>query len=193
MTERERTYSKSSKTERKTSSKSSKTERGVCEALTLTSYHLSGQRDHRAVELSRREEEEGGMRMMEVIVMVVVILGVCCERKGVEARTPETLSNFQDLHQCDVERTLISRPETLEDLAEAVRSSERVQAVGSGHSWNEPFFCAAQAPSGADGVNVAMLSLVDNDAADLSRYILVNETDMSVVVAAGVEQVRRKT
>ena len=122
--------------------------------------------------------------------MVAIVVVACFAEKGVVARTPETLSNFQELHQCDVERTLISRPESLEDLAEAVRSSERVQAVGSGHSWNEPFFCAAQAPSGADGVNVAMLSLVDNDAEDLRRYILVNETDMSVVVAAGIEQVR---
>ena len=53
------------------------------------------------------------MMRRRIYVMVAIVVVACFAEKGVVARTPETLSNFQELHQCDVERTLISRPESL--------------------------------------------------------------------------------
>lgn len=122
--------------------------------------------------------------MMNAVLVFVLALAAALVA---DARPPENLANFQNNYACNGNETLILRPHSLEDIANAIRSHEgNLQAVGRGHSWNQPFFCAA--PSGeVPGVNIAVTSLIDPDV-DLSEYIFVNETDMSVVVAAGISQ-----
>eukprot|EP00775_Hariotina_reticulata_P010758 gene10758-10914_t len=61
---------------------------------------------------------------------------------GVLASVPYDLTNFQDAYPCDPNTSLIVRPKSLEDVAQAVRMHNYIRANGEGHSWNQPFFCA---------------------------------------------------
>merc|ERR1711988_1933237 len=98
---------------------------------------------------------------------------------------PKDLSNFLSMYQCDPDRTLMLEPKSIDDIRFAVQTHGTIQAVGAGHSWNYPFFCPAESSKGESGVNVQMRSLID-EKADLSKYIMVNETNLTVTVHAGI-------
>ncbi|GBF99231.1 L-gulonolactone oxidase [Raphidocelis subcapitata] len=105
------------------------------------------------------------------------------------------LSNFQNEFPCDNASVLIIRPHTVLDVQRAVASHATVMASGAGHSWNQPFFCAAppanasapaRPPSGAaviptpgSSVNIALTTL-------RPLAIEVNASDSSVWVDAAV-------
>ena len=62
------------------------------------------------------------------------------------------LSNFQGKHACGA-GVRMSTPETVADVARVVAAFPKVRAVGVGHSWNAPLFCAG---SGRGAVDVAL-------------------------------------
>jgi hypothetical protein len=71
------------------------------------------------------------------------------------AGLPYDLSNFQASHSCSA-AVKIGRPRNWAQLAELVKSFDRVKAVGMGHSWWAEQFCAG---GDARSINIVMTEL----------------------------------
>lgn len=121
-----------------------------------------------------------------IVLLLLSILPFLCM-----ATVPVDLTNFQDEYPCDNTTVRIVRPTTLADVQDAVRRHSRVQGVGEGHSWNQPFFCANTNLTGTDGANSSTCSGSVNIVMTTIRplTIVVDEENLAVDVDAGVKTI----
>eukprot|EP00803_Ostreobium_quekettii_P005155 evm.model.scf_1682.3 EVM.evm.TU.scf_1682.3 scf_1682:31361-34800(+) len=66
------------------------------------------------------------------------------------AAVPDDLSNFMNEYVCSTDLRVV-RPVTVQDVQDAVSLHDKIVPVGTGYSWNQPFFCADPAGVSANG------------------------------------------